>query len=316
VSLHVFHNGDIDRLLVNCWDPLLSAAKNNETGLPSFFVRYWNGGTHVRIRFHADRLTKDQTCEIRRRLYEYINACPLESSSLSEYHRAAANMAVAESRLRDIAAYVPEAREDLRQDGTIEERDYAFDTARYGGSKTRTLVEGHFCRSSELAMLILSFTMDRLPLRISIALHLCATIFGIPHEPRATTIAMVRKMSEVLSLFSPGAREDIFRAYGFLSFNEQRQALSDLKFQIETGLSVSLHAGLIRDVLDFWQKELLMRYREVVNLRAAGLTQLDPLAFLLDCVHMLNNRLGIPIAVECYLYYLVAAVASECDGST
>jgi hypothetical protein len=315
MSLHVFYSGDVDKFLVDCWDPLLADAKYRGSKLESFFLRYWNGGPHVRIRFRANDLTEDETREMRFQLQTYLDRQPRVNSSHSEYSLAVGKIGEAEARLRDITAYVPETPEELRQDGTIEERSYSFDATRYGGITTRTFVEEHFCRSSELAMLIVSFTIDRPSLRITIALYLCATIFCMPPESRVAAITMLKKMSEVFSLFYLEISDNNFHAHGFPSLNELSQSLMDLKFQIDNGRRASSHFGPVGDVLDFWQEELLLRYREVEGLRSAGLTQLNPMAFLLDCVHLLNNRLGIPVSVECYLYYLVAKIACKQDSS-
>ena len=50
LSLHFFHHGDLDRLLVECVGPLVLALKREGAIAESFFLRYWNGGPHIRLR--------------------------------------------------------------------------------------------------------------------------------------------------------------------------------------------------------------------------------------------------------------------------
>src|SRR5262249_37822695 len=53
-SLHVYFHSDQDSLLVGCVDPLSRELKSRGLISLLFYLRYWRGGPHVRLRFLAN----------------------------------------------------------------------------------------------------------------------------------------------------------------------------------------------------------------------------------------------------------------------
>lgn len=49
ISAHLFHTGDLNRLLNELAGPLIQ-----RIGAPAFFIRYWEGGPHIRLRIYVN----------------------------------------------------------------------------------------------------------------------------------------------------------------------------------------------------------------------------------------------------------------------
>lgn len=66
LSVHFFHGGDHDRLLQLLVTPVVQQA-----GCPYFFIRYWEGGPHIRLRLYV---ADERQTEIKRLLEDQARA--------------------------------------------------------------------------------------------------------------------------------------------------------------------------------------------------------------------------------------------------
>ena len=48
ISLHIFYQGNLDDVITGCVGPMVSHLSNSISQL--FFLRYWDGGPHLRLR--------------------------------------------------------------------------------------------------------------------------------------------------------------------------------------------------------------------------------------------------------------------------
>ncbi|MBF8191029.1 thiopeptide-type bacteriocin biosynthesis protein [Nonomuraea sp. K274] len=146
LSAHVFYQGDQDHLLVHAVLPLVSE-------LPVagwFFLRYWDGGPHVRLRVlpapGAD--AAGLSAAIEARFTGYFSSHPSTPLMRAEEYAETAELlarwesirpAFAELQPNDSLAFVPYRREHHR----------------YGHGAAIEAVERHFTDSSELALRLL-----------------------------------------------------------------------------------------------------------------------------------------------------------------
>jgi thiopeptide-type bacteriocin biosynthesis protein len=57
ISIHIFHNHSFEDVLVKCIDPLSKTLKKDGLIESSFFIRYWEGGRHIRYRLSPKKNT-------------------------------------------------------------------------------------------------------------------------------------------------------------------------------------------------------------------------------------------------------------------
>src|ERR1700737_4821897 len=53
VSAHIYYHGNLDALLIRLIDPLIEQLRARDRGIGAFFIRYWEGGRHLRLRVHC-----------------------------------------------------------------------------------------------------------------------------------------------------------------------------------------------------------------------------------------------------------------------
>ncbi|MBF8194495.1 hypothetical protein ITP53_54350 [Nonomuraea sp. K274] len=142
LSAHLHYRGDLDTLLRDAVAPLVRAL-----GADFFFLRYWDGGSHVRLRLRG----ADEAVVVGH-MNAYFAAHPApESMTAREYAEVAAVLAAREGMTDHLTS--------LRPNNSVEFAPYRPETAKYGTGDTLRAVERHFTESSRLALDVL----DRRP---------------------------------------------------------------------------------------------------------------------------------------------------------
>lgn len=142
VSAHVFFHGDLDVLLTDVLVPLAGE-------LPGefFFLRYWDGGPHLRVR--ARTAAGAGRAEVRRlvgaRFGDYLARNPsADRWSNATYAPLAAQLAAKERVSSPTIALEP--------NNSVAFLDYEPEHDRYGYGASMRAVERHFAESSRLAL--------------------------------------------------------------------------------------------------------------------------------------------------------------------
>ncbi|WJK34969.1 thiopeptide-type bacteriocin biosynthesis protein [Solwaraspora sp. WMMA2065] len=161
VGLHCFaywSPADLDTFLAVTVAPLLARLRADGAIADWFYIRYWEGGPHLRIRVRdplpgvGDRLRAELAELAGQAPYEVF---PMDSGS---YYR----------RLGGSAARSAAGWHDH---GDVREIPYRPETARYGGPQALLVAEEVFCRSSEIAARIVGAVPPG-PARLSVAAEL------------------------------------------------------------------------------------------------------------------------------------------------
>lgn len=168
LSLHIFYH-DItkqEKLITKCIYPLFKEIRDYDYVHSYFFMRYWDGGPHLRLRFYIDE-SKYSHLEsfIRNYINKYLNVHPsLVNLNSKDYYR---NLLVGEemTEIRKIYA-----------DNSIENLEYEQEYNRYGGREGIKIAQELFMLSSELSCAILS-KFDSYQKRLSVAKDLMFITF-------------------------------------------------------------------------------------------------------------------------------------------
>jgi hypothetical protein len=147
VSAHIYHGGDLDRLLTGAVRPLVAELG---AGTDFFFLRYWDGGPHLRLRIPVAGPARRAEVEalVRDRCAAYLAGNPSPGRlSPAGYARTAAALARGEG----LTTYLTE----LQPDDSVALTPYRPEHDRYGHGPALAAVERHFVESSRIALRVL-----------------------------------------------------------------------------------------------------------------------------------------------------------------
>ncbi|MEV0587110.1 lantibiotic dehydratase C-terminal domain-containing protein [Nonomuraea sp. NPDC050310] len=159
VSAHAFHPADLDELLVRVVSPLVGELTGKGLLRRCFFLRYWDGGNHLRLRIlpddPADRPAVRRLVE--ERFADHFARHPAAGGPSPEEYAAQARALAAREGVRD---YEPRPFPV----NTVRFMAYRREHGRYGYGADIEAVERHFDESSRLALALLTrgLSADRL----------------------------------------------------------------------------------------------------------------------------------------------------------
>jgi hypothetical protein len=307
VSVHVFHRGDLDPVLAEAVAPLVEDLSTTGALGSWFFLRYWEGGPHLRVRMrpatlaHTDEVRDALLHRCRRYLDEHPGP-PVTVETLHAYGTAAAGWARAE-RLEGFDQHV-------RAADSVEIVTYEPERSVYGVDGALVAAETHFAESSALALRIVAagLSADR---RRAVALGLLTISLAVC-EPRFERAAARLRSGHV----PPPAPGD-------------RRARSLQARQLWAGVNGT---GALGGELETWLRSVRTLHRQLVAARADGsFTPTDgrsPLGHLaacsppesravaaavLRCTHLLFNRLGVHGSAEAQIAGMAAGALTDLD---
>jgi hypothetical protein len=155
VSVHAFYHGNLDLLLLDAVRPLVQELRQRRLIDGFFFLRYWDGGQHLRLRLLAES-TMDREVErlALERLRGFVEANPAEDfAELDRYPEYAATFAAAEG--------VTEYLRTPMTNNTVHVIEYQPETDRYGVGEALSAVERHFVESSRIALGLIGAGLTR-----------------------------------------------------------------------------------------------------------------------------------------------------------
>jgi thiopeptide-type bacteriocin biosynthesis protein len=315
VSVHIYYNAtDLRPVLLGCVDPLVRQLEDDNLLSRYFFIRYWEGGSHVRLRLLA--ASPDAAGELQRRTETAIREFLEERPSFFDADKEALR-----PLMRTLFEYEYGAEEFIRlygEDGampiadnnTFEYCPYKPEYDRYGGDDGIELSEQHFQVSSSIALEALRDTNSHLRSSIlGLALQLM-THFGF---------AVFEDKDEVIEFF----RGYVSRWQGLSvpdSVVEGFQAMYDRqapRIQAHFAQVGKIHQQLETaddGVLSKWLRHAFWLRDNIVRLHQEGRLELKPPAatpkealrrLLTSYIHMMNNRLGVLILEEVYLARMI-----------
>lgn len=149
VSAHAFYHGDLDRLLLDMAAPLTEELTGRGLVTHYFFLRYWAGGPHLRLRLlpAGEDVRAEVTRHVRDRFEAYYARHPAaDRMTPEEYAGTARWLASVEG--------VPYPAE-LRPNNSLAFVPYEREHTKYGYGGTIEAIERHFAESSRIALDVL-----------------------------------------------------------------------------------------------------------------------------------------------------------------
>ncbi|HEX4704535.1 MAG TPA: lantibiotic dehydratase C-terminal domain-containing protein, partial [Pseudonocardiaceae bacterium] len=142
-SLHVHRYGAQDGFLVDGLAPVVAALRAADEVSGMFFLRYWQGGHHIRCRLRLAESGAEQVLgEVTAKLAGYLAEFPSgQDFDVDAFRAAQPTMAALEDQQAD----------EIHPADTIRPADYLPEFTKYGGDLGVAIAEDFFDRSSEIA---------------------------------------------------------------------------------------------------------------------------------------------------------------------
>lgn len=313
VSIHAYQDGDVEDLLVSRVAPVMEglAARGAVDGW--FFLRYWEGGPHIRVRARAT--SPEVGPVLRDALARYVREHPAPARlDQDTYAVLAARLASAEGR----TGY----ERVLRQPGTVIEVPYRPEHEVYGDGVTLDAAERHFCESTALAVDVIRAGMSHSS-RIGLALSVGMVTLADFAPDLGGLAAAFRRIGP-----RQGADDGQMSAKLHASYEASREKL---RRQVDRSWRICTEGPGSEDPLARWLLSIralrTVLEHEALEVEPVGspyawyLAQLAPdrrglASVLLRCAHLFNNRIGVAVPDEMHVGYLTArALADVADGS-
>lgn len=343
VSVHVYRAGPLDPLVNDLVGPLFREARaDGGWAARAFFERYWEGGTHVRLRLRVrpghDREAATAWTLRRCRAYLVGNPSTLVASQ-AEYGAFAARVARWES--------LPAVARTLRPNNTVKAVPYRPEHERYGHGAALRAAETHFAESSAIALYVLGTTAvgPADPWRGTLGCSLLLSAWLCTGETPRALAERITVRPEALNALPGGAGRHHLADWE-RRYRRRRDSLDALcREVIATAAVPAPEEG--GSTLDHWRRSLTRLHSVLAGEIAAGVFRPpkqgrqggpadgtgtgnpstgDPSAGdpstggtgagegtlpVLDlCAHLLCNRLGIGLEEEFYLRFLAGRALS------
>jgi thiopeptide-type bacteriocin biosynthesis protein len=300
ISLYIYYHQDPTQLLINCLQPLVNDLQRSKLIKHHFFVRYWEGGPHVRFRVLP--LPNVEQGELKNAivgsLKSYLNENPSRAElDLDRYAKTSAYLSQFE--LGQTKQF------EIHGNNTIREVEYIPEYQSYGGKHAMSAVEQQFSISSKLGLQMLQqeVSPDR---RIGRALFMMLSgLFGFTQNPNQLLnwfTVYNRNWMPALQP-NPEAFVEIFQK----RFEKQREHL--IQFVDQVIQPIAKADGLMRQ----WQMSMAQLNKQLYHVSenqqleydSQPLPEHDVPLIALNCLHMHNNRIGISLYEEAYLTFLL-----------
>ncbi|GAA1079404.1 MULTISPECIES: lantibiotic dehydratase C-terminal domain-containing protein [Kitasatospora] len=315
VSAHLHYHGDQDALVVGAVRPAVERLRRAGQAEGFFFLRYWEGGPHVRLRVLTD---PERAAEVRAVIEEtaaeFYRTSPSGSPMTpQEYADSAPGLAA----LERMAAYDTE----LHPDNSVAFVDYRPETGVFGTGRSLEAVERQLMAASALALELIARgrTPGQRAMDAFAMLAANRTLFtGILPELAYQARFMVESGGQAAQLIGTPAFERHYEA-------NKARLRSTLEAVWAATRGVALPDGSVagtwlastRDLNDTLVRlELLDRLDAYPSFEAPAdvldhINHVVPQLIVERCAHLMCNRLGIGLAQESHLRLLLTRTAFD-----
>ena len=317
LAAYLYYAEPWEKLLREAVKPFIEEVMSQGKASQYFFIRYWENGPHIRLRFKGNEATLMN--EVKPRLVAYFEA----------YFKANPSN-------REEPDWLKEADDSLQwyPNDSVQFIEYEPETPRYGGQHGLPIGEEHFMHASEAILEVIAESDEwdySRALGAGIQLHL-GFVYGLEMSfqegmdffarvskawlPRAyyhwekdiTKEELKRREEEVLQAFET-------------NFNQQAEMLVPFFNTVWNALNEGVEFE--QEWLNQWVKDVRSTCHQLKDLQAQKLLDAPQWTKRLDenptfdaahrerwsiyesYVHMVNNRLGIQNRDEAYLGYLM-----------
>jgi thiopeptide-type bacteriocin biosynthesis protein len=317
ISVHIFYSSNANPLLVECVAPLINRLRSEGMIAHYFFIRYWLGGPHVRLRLLPS--TPDVEPEVKTiveaELHRFLARRPalfeIERSAIAPLYR---KMFVAEYGEEQFEAkYGKDGQIPFYDNNTFHYIDYEEELGRYAGRHGMTLSHKHFEVSSDVVIKILQTTNVHLRTimlggAIQLMLQLCYGFLG-------SEDAISRFLTGYMDFWQRSYAENSSNLFPKFDLKYDRMAprllrrgeeLRALAFGEKYLLGTAVERQWATHIAELHSEIKELAGRNLLEVREGMDGEEGASSLLLSSyVHMTNNRLGVSILDEIYLSYLI-----------
>lgn len=292
---------EADAVLLDLVAPL--AQRLGQEGLvrQGFFIRYHEGGHHLRVRFSGapQALSGSARALIGAAIPAYFAArWPEGAGALDEGPQG----------MHDPRWQPQYQAQALRPMPSYEYQRYEPEVERYGGPQGLRVSERHFAVSSAAALQVLARERAAGGSRRNAALlllHASAEAFQLDDARRVECFEQFYLRRRALAWRTPPEQEQMEQAYV-----RQRASLL-LLLPADLSAPTRRYRLAWEPLIEPWRRGLAGTYRALSRLQEHASLSTPPVALLSAYVHMLCNRLGIYPREETCLCYFLARVYAE-----
>ncbi|WP_129842994.1 lantibiotic dehydratase C-terminal domain-containing protein [Streptomyces sp. RFCAC02] len=323
VSAHLFHDGDLDLLARRVVAPVVHEARERGLLRRHFFLRYWEGGLHVRLRLLPT--APEAAPELRRLVGERAAAHFATTPSVraigdERYAELAARMAAGER----LTSY----ETALRPPDSVADVPYRPEYDAYGDASCLDLVEQHFTESADIALALIGSGAGRQArARLVLAALTCVLAVCEPRHDLAAAAFAGSAPGRASRAGGPAGAQDHYARHAD-RLTAQTRALWEraatrrpappdpaaAPLAAWTHSIAVLRDGLLRrraegafDPRDPGSPPGALAMAIAPDQRPVGLV-------LLRCAHLLSNRLGVTADHEGLLAFLLARTLLDLAG--
>ena len=320
LSVHLFYSEPWESFLLKAVLPYLNTVMNTGIAEQYFFIRYWDRGPHIRLRFKAENAVIENI--LKANLKEHFD----------NYFEAKPSVRVEP----EYPANFPTTQKWISNNSMLF-TDYEAEALRYGGEEGIVLAEDQFYASSNIVLQSIKakekkWTYDD-ALGLAIKLHLSfAKAIGLDLIKTEAFFNFIFSnwLPKSFNFYHKNLGDKEFLQESKTTINSFRNAFNLQKDQLVTYHAALWEAFKHRDKLEDslllswmkaneimnWKYEAII-HRGKLNCRNGGYRYFDLLgkdldktqqklwSIYADFVHMTNNRLGILNRDEGYLGYLI-----------
>ncbi|HXS65179.1 MAG TPA: thiopeptide-type bacteriocin biosynthesis protein [Streptosporangiaceae bacterium] len=291
-ALHIYLHrpiDQVDQVITSCLAPLATGLIAEGKASSWFFIRYAEGGPHLRLRLaDADDATVDQAAG---RIRDHLAALPpAEQFDADEFYTQAGHGPQAAKRF------------GWHADATVVEQPYLPEVDRYGGQEAIGLAETLFRQSSEVAVTVLNGTPRAGLLARAVDL-LLAVVHTLEIEPAQAAI-WLRGYFYAWEFIAEAPATDAAAVRALA----ERDLVADGSPWPRRSERIASALRQPRSAYQAWAEAVSKTEAALLALAEADRLTDDPRRILLSQLHMLHNRLGLSITEEQYLCWLVSLI--------
>lgn len=314
LSLHIYYHDskNIDKVLVEGIEPIVRSVQKK-----FFFIRYWEGSPHIRLRFYANKNDIPAIQQlVADKLRKYFSTHPSKV------------VLTPENYYKNIGQ-APAPMSEWYENHTIIEQPYEMELTRYGGKDGMIVAQELFWISSEIVFSILKRSFDRSEI-LSIGKNLMlVSLLATELNMEEVRLFFKRYSNYFKTYDSRSETESNFLKSCRTLFNQQQKEICkeiyDLCFQVFSGAERLMplyrtwwfaNRNALKKILVLHAKGSLVHPRSglVIPENDVASAREATLWIFQSYIHMHNNRLGINPFEESYLAYLLSEGISKLKG--
>lgn len=288
VSAHAFFQDDLDLLVTQVVAPLVEELADGGMAGEYFFLRYWEGGPHLRFRvLPAAGVSRDEVQRlIGERFGQYLSQRPSPDRWSAEDYAALAPRLARQEGMR---SWAPR----LSPNNSVAFIAYRREHDRYGDDASIQAVERHFAESSRIALRVVALAAPA-PQRATLALACLLVAWFLGGTDRDDlTIWLGDRLGAAPP--EPAPADELSRTVE-LARTAQQLAEGNFGPRPESALACWARSmGELRTALA----------------TAAGGSDQGVLPVLDLCAHLICNRLGVSVTTETALRKLAAGAVDS-----